>query len=338
MGVRTIHILGAGPAGAAAAIAARSEGCPVTLFEKSRLPRHKVCGEFLSPGVCRLLEQLGLWEEFLRAGPAPIHRLALHFGARSKQYKLPGCAYGLSRYRFDRLLVEQAVALKAVLKTGGAPEAAAAPDGAAEPPAATVLATGRYAVAPPGDRLFGFKAHFRGPVQDAVELFFFSGSYVGVSPIESGLTNVCGIAPEQLLRSHDFQMDALLHSCAPLTERLHPLLRTMQWLTVGPLVLGGRWDLEAQEQVYPAGDALGFIDPFTGSGILSALLTGRLAGLAAAQGLSPQAHREQCRRLLAKPFRTAALIRTALQKGWAERLAPLIPGSWLFRHTRPVVS
>lgn len=336
--MRTVRILGAGPAGAAAAIAARSEGCAVTLIEKSRLPRHKVCGEFLSPGVCRLLEQLGVWQEFLRAAPAPIHRLELHFGARSKQYKLPGCAYGLSRYRLDRLLVEQALALKAVLKTGGAPDGAPAPSASAEPPAATVLATGRNAIAPPGNRLFGFKAHFQGPAQNAVELFFFSGSYVGVSPVESGLTNVCGIAPEQLLRSHDFQMDALLHACAPLTERLHPLSRTMQWLTVGPLVLGGRWDLEAQEQVYPAGDALGFIDPFTGSGILSALLTGRLAGLAAAQGLSSQAYLQQCGRLLAKPFRTAALIHSALAKGWAERLAPLIPASWLFRRTRPVVS
>lgn len=336
--MRTVHILGAGPAGAAAAIAARSEGCAVTLIEKSRLPRHKVCGEFLSPEVCRLLEQLGVWQEFLRAAPAPIHRLALRFGARSRQYKLPGCAYGLSRYRFDRLLVDQAIALKTVLKTGGAPDGAPAPSASAEPPAATVLATGRNAMAPPGDRLFGFKAHFRGSAEDAIELFFFAGSYVGVSPIENGLTNVCGVAPEQLLRSHDFQIDGLLDACAPLTERLSPLSRTMQWLTVGPLVLGSRWDHEPDERVYPAGDVLGFIDPFAGTGILNALLTGRMAGLAAAQGLSSQAYLQQCRRLLAKPFRTAALIRTALAKGWAERLAPLIPASWLFRRTRPVVS
>lgn len=333
--MRTVHILGAGPAGAAAAIAARSEGCAVTLFEKSPPPRHKVCGEFLSPGASRLLERLGLWEEFLRAAPAPIHRLVLHLGARSKHFKLPGCAYGMSRYRFDRLLVDHAVALKAVLRTGSAP--AVAPEGSAGAPAATVLATGRSAGAPPQDRLFGFKAHFRGPFQDSLELFFFSGCYVSVSPVENGFTNVCGLGPEDLLRSHDFQIDRLLEACAPLTERLSPLSRTMQWLTVGPLPLGSQWDQKPEERVYPAGDALGFIDPFTSSGILNALLTGRLAGLAAAQGLSSQAHLEQCRRALARPFRTAALIRTALRKGWAERLAPLVPGGWLFRRTRPVV-
>jgi flavin-dependent dehydrogenase len=334
--VRIVHILGAGPAGAAAAIAARSEGCAVTLFEKSSLPRHKVCGEFLSPEASRLLEQLGLWEEFLRAAPAPIHRLALHFGARSKHLKLPGCAYGMSRYRFDRLLVDHALALKAVLRTGGA--LAVVPEGSAGAPAATVLATGRSADVLPRERLFGFKAHFGGPLQDSLELYFFSGCYASVSPVEDGITNVCGLGPEELLRSHDFQIDRLLDTCAPLTERLSPLSRTMQWLTLGPLPLGSQWDQTPEEHVYPAGDALGFIDPFTSSGILNALLTGRLAGLAAAQGLSSQAHLEQCRRALAKPFRTAALIRTALRTGWAQHLAPLIPARWLFRRTRPVVA
>jgi len=45
--VRRIRVIGAGPAGAAAAIAARLEGVEVDLFEKSRFPRQKVCGEFL---------------------------------------------------------------------------------------------------------------------------------------------------------------------------------------------------------------------------------------------------------------------------------------------------
>jgi len=54
------------------------------------------------------------------------------------------------------------------------------------------------------DRLFGFKAHFEGPSTDAVELFFDGQGYVGVSGIEQGLTNVCGIARESLLRRYGF--------------------------------------------------------------------------------------------------------------------------------------
>lgn len=329
----SVHIIGAGPAGSAAAIAARSAGRPVLLFEKSRVPRHQVCGEFLSPEISTVLDQLGLWQDFLRAGPAPIHRLVLHFGTRTLRSKIPGCAFGLSRYRLDRLLLDQAVALKATVKRALSPSPAALREAAAGP---VVLAGGRYAIAPPGDRLFGFKAHFQGPGDDAVELFFFSGGYVGVSPVEGGTTNVCGIAPEQVLRAHHFQIDSLLRSSDPLTERLRPLSRSMKWLVTGPLVFGRRTDSSLGDFVYPAGDALGFIDPFTGSGILNALTTGWMAGLAAARENPSPLYLQQCRRALARPFQVAALFRAALRKGWADHLAPLVPVHMLFRLTRPV--
>ncbi len=67
--------------------------------------------------------------------------------------------------------------------------------------------------------MFGFKAHFEGPVNDAVELFFFRGCYVGVSAIENGITNICGIAPEETLRACEFHMDDFLASWPPLANR-----------------------------------------------------------------------------------------------------------------------
>jgi len=105
--------VGGGPAGSAAAIAALSEARSVHIFEKSGFPRHKVCGEFLSPEIVPLLESLGIWQEFLLLRPAHIQRTILHFGARSNQSQLPDGAFGLSRYEFDRLLFEKAIALGA---------------------------------------------------------------------------------------------------------------------------------------------------------------------------------------------------------------------------------
>jgi flavin-dependent dehydrogenase len=55
-----ITVIGGGPAGCAAALAAMSEGSAVTLYEKSRFPRHKVCGEFLSPELVPALESLAV--------------------------------------------------------------------------------------------------------------------------------------------------------------------------------------------------------------------------------------------------------------------------------------
>src|SRR5689334_14618995 len=167
-----INILGGGPAGSAAALAALREGASVRVIEKSRLPRHKVCGEFFSPEIGPELERLGAWNAFLAAGPARVARTVLHFGTRQKSSRLAESAFALSRYEFDRMLLDQA-------RTAGADLASETE----EPP--RIVATGRRAGATQrGRRLFGFKAHFEGPVDDAVELFFFERCYVGVTSIE----------------------------------------------------------------------------------------------------------------------------------------------------------
>jgi menaquinone-9 beta-reductase len=330
----SVRIVGGGPAGSAAAIAALSEARSVHIFEKSGFPRHKVCGEFLSPEIVPLLESLGIWQEFLRLRPAHIKRTILHFGARSNQSQLPDGAFGLSRYEFDRLLFEKAIALGAttVRERVTAPSATQADSNSRD---CQVLATGRKSIAAAGRRLFGFKAHFEGPVNDAVELFFFRGCYVGASAIENGITNICGIAPERVLRACEFQIDDLLSGWPPLACRVRPLSRVSPWFTVGPLVFGGQWQRFAGRDIYPAGDALGFIDPFTGSGLVNAVGTGRLAGLAASRGISVEDYLSNCRRAVRRPFYVATLFRAILEAGLAQSLGSLIPVRYLFRMTRP---
>src|SRR5437016_13078771 len=53
-----VAVIGAGPAGCAAAIAAARAGASVRLFERGPYPRHKVCGEFVSPEALALLREL----------------------------------------------------------------------------------------------------------------------------------------------------------------------------------------------------------------------------------------------------------------------------------------
>ena len=68
-----------------------------------------------------------------------------------------------------------------------------------------VITTGRSSQSRRGGRLFGFKAHFDGPADDAVELYFAGSMYVGVNCVEDGFTNVCGLAPEEHLRRCRFR-------------------------------------------------------------------------------------------------------------------------------------
>ena len=70
-------VIGGGPAGSTAAILLARAGWSVALVEKSRFPRRKVCGEFLSATNARLLDELGVGEAFrTQAGPQ-VRRLAL---------------------------------------------------------------------------------------------------------------------------------------------------------------------------------------------------------------------------------------------------------------------
>jgi hypothetical protein len=322
-----VSIIGGGPAGSAAAIAALQASSKVRLIEKSRFPRHKVCGEFLSPEIGVVLDRLGVWSEFLASEPSLIRHLSLHFRKSEKKCRLPEAAYGLSRYRFDKLLFDEAVRL-------GARVATEIHDPERRP---LIVAHGRRASLPRGKRLFGFKAHFEGPVNDAVELFFFSGCYVGVSAVEGGVTNVCGLGPENILTARNFDIDAVVHSFPPLAERLGPLSRKFKWLSVGPLQFRNSFRSALPEGHYPAGDALSFVDPFTGSGLLAAVTTGSLAGAAAARGTSTREYLAECRRCLANSYRISSVFRATLGSGWAEMLVPFVPGQWLVRWTRPQV-
>jgi len=316
-----IDILGGGPAGSSAALAALREGAGVRVIEKSRFPRHKVCGEFLSPEIAPELERLGALDAFLAASPARVCRTALHFGKRTKSSRLPDPAFGLSRYTFDMLMLDQARAAGAEVST----ETHESP---------LIVATGRRASPTTrGQRLFGFKAHFEGPTDDAVELYFFDRCYVGVSCIEAGKTNVCGLAPESFLSRFGFEYDSIVMQCPALADRLRPLQRATQWFSTGPLQYGQAFSNAGG--AYPAGAALSFVDPFTGSGLLAAVRSGAMAGKAAAIGQPVDEYLRDCRASLRQPFHVAGVLRRALEGGWAERLAPLAPSRLLFALTRP---
>ncbi len=323
-----IQIAGAGPAGAAAAIAALTEGAAVHIFERSRTPRHKVCGEFISPEACRVLDSLGVWPDFMRQCPPRLTRCILRFGGRTKQWNLHEPAFGLSRLQLDRLILDRATALGARLSRG---QSCNRTD--QRPGEALILASGRRSGDSKGRRLFGFKTHFQGPADDSVALRFTKFGYVGISAVEDNLTNVCGLAAEDALRGYNFEIDEFLAGDAALAERLRPLSRTMPWLTTGPLTFSGVAQSTGSESVYPSGDALGFVDPFTGSGILNALLTGRLAGISAARQTTTHSYLRECARLLNGPFAVSALFRTVQQLGLSQ-LAVLVPGDWLYRLTR----
>ncbi len=323
-----MRVIGAGPAGSTAALSARREGAPVEICEKSVFPRHKVCGEFLSPEAALIFDRLGILPGFLALRPFAVRQANVSIGRAVKRWTLEEPAFGISRFTLDRFLLSSAQSAGATLV-----HSAVKPEGGP-----LVIASGRRDSAPAGHRLFGFKAHFTGPLDDRIDLLFDRDVYVGINCVENGATNVCALASEPLLRRYNFEPDALIAATPALAARIGPLTRSMPWLITGPLVYGGRFDARTPPDVYLAGDALGFVDPFTGSGMLGALSTGFLAGRSCAHGIASSSYLEECRRLLGAQYRNAALLRRLLAWGIAEKLAWLLPGRRLFQLTRPAVS
>src|SRR3954470_16466837 len=63
---RKIIVIGAGPAGSAAAMGLTSAGIECLLLERKELPRTKACGSGLSPWTLKFLDRLGVGEQVRR--------------------------------------------------------------------------------------------------------------------------------------------------------------------------------------------------------------------------------------------------------------------------------
>ena len=76
-------VLGAGPAGATAALLLARAGWSIALVEKTAFPRRKVCGEYLSATNLPLLSELGLSERFLEVAGPDVRRVAIFAGSET---------------------------------------------------------------------------------------------------------------------------------------------------------------------------------------------------------------------------------------------------------------
>src|SRR5690349_2081238 len=110
-----IIIAGAGPAGSTLAIRLCRLGFPVTLIERYKFPRAKLCGEFISPECLAHFDELGVLDEMLAAGGDRIFETVFYeTGGRSVTvpsrwfHSDEGFALSLSRARMDEILLNAA--------------------------------------------------------------------------------------------------------------------------------------------------------------------------------------------------------------------------------------
>jgi flavin-dependent dehydrogenase len=108
-----IVIVGAGPSGASLAIRLAKLDFDVTLIEREKFPRRKLCGEFISPECLRHFQDLGVLNEMLGIGDRILE--TVFYEPNGKSVSIPSKWFGsdsdgalsLSRAAMDFCLLEK---------------------------------------------------------------------------------------------------------------------------------------------------------------------------------------------------------------------------------------
>jgi flavin-dependent dehydrogenase len=309
--IRDAVIIGAGPAGSAAAIMLARGGWSVALVEKERFPRRKVCGECVAASNLPLLDALGIGGAFDGLAGPPLRRVALMSGERTIEADLPPAAgthqwgRALGRETLDVLLLEQARAMGVeVLQPCSAQAIEGGPgdwhcqintlhaeESSVLRARVAIDAHGSWQALPSarqahrrtprGSDLLAFKANFRSAdlVAGLLPVLAFDGGYGGMVVADGGLATVaCCIRRDRL--------DACRMAAPGLRagEAVEAYLRTqcrgvreaLQPATrVGPWLAAGPLNpgirVDAHDGPFRIGNAAGEAHPIIGEGMSMAL-------------------------------------------------------------------
>ena len=362
-----VVIVGAGPAGSAAATVIATHGLRVLLLDRDNLPRPKVCGCCLSPLALSELDLLSHQSGSpLKSQIRPLRKLtvASQGHAASVPYALGGV---LSRISLDTQLAQRAVQngthwlpntralhwkdegkfislttqtnnevpyqirARRILLAAGLHNAVRC--------SVNPTAEGRYHRRPPNNRIgLGATLPATGGSLKPQHLIMAigNGGYCGLIRLEDNTIDVAAAIHPSVLRQSKSPAKALSHllsraflrtdcpiDCTSLNNM--PIRATPQLTHQTPPVDPGC------RKLIRIGDAVGYIEPFTGEGIGWALMSARLAShaiISEAGGLRPAAqaasyyqqgyhhalsrHHYRCR-LVSLALRSPRLVTTSVQ-------------------------
>ncbi|MGJ7514506.1 NAD(P)/FAD-dependent oxidoreductase [Pseudomonas baetica] len=293
-----VVIIGAGPAGCAAAIFCAQQGLNVALLEQAAVCRDRP-GETLPPGIEPLLQQLGagrqvLTGEFVRHSGNWVHWGATpQFNAFGGDNSGPWCGFQIPRRLLDSLLLKQALAAgvsvvrpcratKVILKDNavigvetdqGVFHATQLIDASgAKGWLARQLALNRLAYSPPLLATYGYASGATAICDDAPSIIANSNGWYWIAKVGTGSYTWTRLNFDH--RHPDLQ---------PPSEfaHLHPLSGArgadVTWRACGQCAGPG---------YFIVGDAASVLDPGTSHGVLKAIMSGIMAAHAVVESLA----------------------------------------------------
>ncbi|AGZ46109.1 NAD(P)/FAD-dependent oxidoreductase [Actinoplanes friuliensis] len=283
-----VVVVGGGPAGATAALAAHRAGATTLLLDKSDFPRDKPCGDGIAADAVDVLTDLGVTG--VTDGYAPVLNLRLIApGGIEVARPLPRPAHTIPRRVFDARLVAAATAQGVELRRHTVRSLTQDQNGVtlddrirarvvigADGASSIVRRELGHAVNPDGHLALAIRGY--APTTGTEQLIRTTSArwpaYAWSFPIGDGTANV----------GYGETLRGTALTKAYLVERLGQLLPGTEptGLRAHHLPLSTHRPPPGRGRVLLAGDALSLINPFTGEGIFYAVLSGALAGTAAA--------------------------------------------------------
>ena len=267
-----VIIAGGGPAGLAAAIAARRAGFDVSVYDSARPPIDKACGEGIMPDGLAALQRLHV--TIPQSQVCPFRGIRFVEDSHAVGAEFPdGVGYGMRRVLLHGLMTERAAALGVKLHWG-----------------VPVTGISTDAVEIDGDRLafrwlvcagqnsllrkrtglfpsktrrlrYGFRRHYRiAPWTDFVEVHWSGCGQMYVTPTAHDQVCVAFITDDLRLR-----FDAALPRFSKLALRLRGA--DIEGATIGAVTASRRLRRVQSRRIALIGEAAGSVDAVTGEGL-----------------------------------------------------------------------
>jgi len=266
-----ILVIGGGPAGLAAALAARQHGFAVALVDRSVPPIDKACGEGVMPDGVAAAQRLGI---DLRADGQSFRGIRFCHGERSVESEFPwGAGLGIRRTTLHQLMVKQA--LDAGVQAHWGVRVDFAPDQVvvdgevvdarwivgADGGHSSVRAWAGLDASTHLSHRFGFRRHYRMPPwSEFMELHWGDGCQVYITPV--GAEEVCVVL---ISRDQRLRLDAALNRFPRVAARLGSAGAAT--LERGGITATRRLKTVCRGRVALVGDASGSVDAITGEGL-----------------------------------------------------------------------
>ena len=340
-----VLIVGAGPAGIAAALTAQQRGLSVCVIDKATFPRDKCCGDGLTTGALRLLQQLGLQPSTVASWKVCRDVVLRSPSGRTVELQLPDdgqFAAIASRMDLDAALVDHA-RQRGVLVREGVGFVDITRDGDYHVTTSDGVVTARVVIAADGmwspvrkalqpDRspylgewhaLRQYAHNVTGPASDRLYVWFepdLLPGYAWSFPLADGRVNL-GFG---ILRGATQKVGDMKSLWASVLSRPHIREALGDAAVIDDKV--SAWPIPARVtsatlstgNVLFVGDAARATDVLTGEGIGQALLSGMLAGAAAASSAPSHTYEREMRKHFFADHRMSEILGRILSN---ERLA-----------------